>query len=51
MAAGSPKIPVRFDKVQKYFGPVKVLEQFAGDWRSDITVTLTHTAAGNTSST
>jgi len=28
MAAGSPKIPVKFDKVQKYFGPVKVLEQF-----------------------
>jgi multiple sugar transport system ATP-binding protein len=28
MPAGSPKIPVKFDKVQKYFGPVKVLEQF-----------------------
>ncbi|NJL95805.1 MAG: tetratricopeptide repeat protein [Anaerolineae bacterium] len=28
MPAGSPKVPVRFDKVQKYFGPVKVLEQF-----------------------
>src|SRR5687768_5556449 len=28
MPAGSPKVPVKFDKVQKYFGPVKVLEQF-----------------------
>ncbi|MGH8513503.1 MAG: ABC transporter ATP-binding protein, partial [Gammaproteobacteria bacterium] len=28
MPAASPKVPVRFDKVQKYFGPVKVLEQF-----------------------
>jgi len=28
MAAGSPKIPVRFDKIQKYFGTVKVLEEF-----------------------
>src|SRR5688500_20092887 len=28
MPAGSPKIPVKFDKVQKYFGPVQVLEQF-----------------------
>ena len=28
MPAGSPKVPVKYDKVQKYFGPVKVLEQF-----------------------
>src|SRR5918995_34152 len=28
MPVGSPKVPVKFDKVQKYFGPVKVLEQF-----------------------
>src|SRR5215510_14602062 len=28
MSAGSPKVPVKFDKVQKYFGPVKVLEDF-----------------------
>jgi multiple sugar transport system ATP-binding protein len=28
MAGGSPKVPVRFDKVAKYFGAVKVLEEF-----------------------
>jgi multiple sugar transport system ATP-binding protein len=28
MAVGSPKVPVRYDKVQKYFGNVKVLEEF-----------------------
>ncbi len=28
MAANSQKAPVRFDKVQKYFGAVKVLEEF-----------------------
>ena len=28
MPVGSPKVPVRFDKVQKYFGTVKVLEEF-----------------------
>jgi multiple sugar transport system ATP-binding protein len=28
MASGNPKVPVKFDKVQKYFGAVKVLEEF-----------------------
>jgi multiple sugar transport system ATP-binding protein len=28
MANANPKVSVRFDKVQKYFGPVKVLEEF-----------------------
>jgi multiple sugar transport system ATP-binding protein len=28
MAVGSPKVPVRFDKIQKYFGTVRVLEDF-----------------------
>jgi multiple sugar transport system ATP-binding protein len=28
MAGVNPKVPVRFDKVQKYFGAVKVLEEF-----------------------
>jgi multiple sugar transport system ATP-binding protein len=28
MAFGSPKVPVRYDKIQKYFGNVKVLEGF-----------------------
>ena len=28
MASVNPKVPVRFDKVQKYFGAVKVLEEF-----------------------
>ena len=28
MVVGSPKVPVRYDKVQKYFGAVKVLEEF-----------------------
>jgi multiple sugar transport system ATP-binding protein len=28
MAGGSPKVPVRFDKVAKSFGAVKVLEEF-----------------------
>ncbi len=28
MASANPKVSVRFDKVQKYFGPVKVLEEF-----------------------
>jgi multiple sugar transport system ATP-binding protein len=28
MASTNPKVPVKFDKVQKYFGPVKVLEEF-----------------------
>jgi multiple sugar transport system ATP-binding protein len=28
MASGSPKVPVRFDKVAKSFGSVKVLEEF-----------------------
>ena len=28
MASVVPKVPVRFDKVQKYFGAVKVLEEF-----------------------
>jgi multiple sugar transport system ATP-binding protein len=28
MLGVNPKVPVKFDKVQKYFGPVKVLENF-----------------------
>ena len=28
MAGGNPKVPVRFDKVQKSFGPVTVLKEF-----------------------
>jgi multiple sugar transport system ATP-binding protein len=28
MASVNPKVPVKFDKVQKYFGAVKVLEEF-----------------------
>jgi multiple sugar transport system ATP-binding protein len=28
MPGVNPKVPVKFDKVQKYFGPVKVLENF-----------------------
>jgi multiple sugar transport system ATP-binding protein len=28
MASVNPKVPVKFDNVQKYFGPVKVLEGF-----------------------
>jgi multiple sugar transport system ATP-binding protein len=28
MAGGNPKVPVTFDRVQKYFGAVKVLEDF-----------------------
>jgi multiple sugar transport system ATP-binding protein len=28
MPSVSPKVPVKFDKVQKYFGPVRVLEEF-----------------------
>jgi multiple sugar transport system ATP-binding protein len=28
MASGNPKVPVKFDHVQKYFGAVKVLEEF-----------------------
>ena len=28
MASGQPGVPVKFDKVQKYFGAVKVLEEF-----------------------
>jgi len=28
---GNPRVPVRFDKVQKSFGPVKVLEDFSLD--------------------
>jgi multiple sugar transport system ATP-binding protein len=28
MLGVNPKVPVKFDKVQKYFGPVKVLEKF-----------------------
>src|SRR5438874_5729494 len=28
MASTNPKVTVKFDKVQKYFGPVKVLEEF-----------------------
>src|SRR5512139_725267 len=28
MLVGSPRVPVRYEKVQKYFGAVKVLEEF-----------------------
>jgi multiple sugar transport system ATP-binding protein len=28
VVAGSPRVPVRYEKVQKYFGSVKVLEEF-----------------------
>ncbi len=28
MASVNPKVPVKFERIQKYFGPVKVLEEF-----------------------